>query len=156
MPRLLRELDPLKMTSAISPPRRLLADCSPRIQRTASTTLLLPEPFGPTTAVTPGAKSSRVLSANDLNPTSSRRLSIGGRRQETGDRRQETGCCFLSPVSCLPESAAEHRPRVRAAGGGRGRRRLSRGRRHHRAQALGLRRGLRLAGAEQTARLAAQ
>src|SRR5215212_7182020 len=80
MPRLLRDDEPLKMTSAISPPRRLLADCSPRIHRTASTTLLLPEPFGPTTPVTPGAKSKRVLSANDLKPMSSRRLSIGERR----------------------------------------------------------------------------
>src|SRR5438105_399594 len=35
MPRLLRELEPLKMTSAISPPRSDLADCSPRIRRTA-------------------------------------------------------------------------------------------------------------------------
>src|SRR4051812_50125793 len=80
MPRLLREEEPLKMTSAISPPRSDLADCSPRIQRTASTTLLLPDPFGPTTAVMPGAKSSRVLSANDLNPTSSRRggIALGG------------------------------------------------------------------------------
>src|SRR6185436_11323637 len=84
MPRLLRELDPLKMTSAISPPRRLLADCSPRIHRTASTTLLLPDPFGPTTAVIPGAKSNRVLSANDLNPTSSRRLSMGFRKVGSG------------------------------------------------------------------------
>src|SRR5256885_417075 len=64
------------MTSAISPPRRLLADCSPSTQRTASTTLLLPEPLGPTMAVTPGAKSNAVLSAKLLNPTSSRRLSM--------------------------------------------------------------------------------
>src|SRR4051794_8145836 len=89
MPRLLREEEPLKMTSAISPPRRLLADCSPRIHRTASTTLLLPEPFGPTTPVTPGAKSIRVLSANDLKPTSSRRLSMSIRGQESGDRSQD-------------------------------------------------------------------
>src|SRR5262249_59091296 len=43
---------------------------------TASTTLLLPDPFGPTMPVMPGAKSNRVLSANDLNPTSSRRVSM--------------------------------------------------------------------------------
>src|SRR5882672_5620450 len=82
MPRLLRELEPLKITSAISPPRSDLADCSPRIQRTASTTLLLPDPFGPTMPVTPGEKSNRVLSAKDLKPTSSRRLSMEGRRTE--------------------------------------------------------------------------
>src|SRR4051812_42558678 len=89
MPRLLRDDEPLKMTSAISPPRRLLADCSPRIHRTASTTLLLPEPFGPTTPVTPGEKSKRVLSANDLKPTSSRRLSIRSQRTEGRDQRSE-------------------------------------------------------------------
>src|SRR5262245_22142178 len=65
------------MTSAISPPRRLLADCSPSTQRTASTTFDLPDPFGPTTAVTPGGKSNAVLSAKLLKPTSSRRFSIG-------------------------------------------------------------------------------
>src|SRR4051794_25613982 len=75
-PRLLRDDEPLKMTSAISPPRRLLADCSPRTHLTASTTLLFPDPFGPTTAVTPGGNSNAVLSAKLLNPTSSNRLSM--------------------------------------------------------------------------------
>ena len=50
----LRESVPLKMTSAISSPRKALADCSPRTQRMASETLDLPQPFGPTMAVTPG------------------------------------------------------------------------------------------------------
>src|SRR5882757_855182 len=76
MPRLRREVDPLKMTSAISPPRRLLALCSPSTQRTASTMLLLPLPLGPTTAVIPEEKSNCVLSAKLLNPTSSSRLSM--------------------------------------------------------------------------------
>src|SRR3954454_8671430 len=75
-PRLLRAVEPLKMTSVISPPRRLLADCSPSTQRTASTTLDLPDPFGPTTAVTPGGNSNTVLSAKLLNPTNSRRFSM--------------------------------------------------------------------------------
>src|SRR5262245_15038395 len=77
MPKLRREADPLKITSAISPPRRLLALCSPRIQRTASIRLLLPEPLGPTMAVRPSPKSNVVLSAKLLKPTSSRRLSMG-------------------------------------------------------------------------------
>src|SRR5262249_48183595 len=58
------------------PPRRLLALCSPRIQRTASTMFDFPDPFGPTMAVMPDAKSSCVLSAKLLKPTSSRRLSM--------------------------------------------------------------------------------
>src|SRR6185312_5212355 len=79
-PRLRREAEPLKMTSAISPPRRLLALCSPSTQRTLSTMFDFPDPFGPTTPVTPGAKSNAVLSANDLKPTSSRRLSMKDHR----------------------------------------------------------------------------
>src|SRR5262252_6581039 len=68
MPSGLRPSVPLKMTSAISPPRRALADCSPSTQRIASDTLDLPHPLGPTIAVTPGWKFSAVLSAKDLNP----------------------------------------------------------------------------------------
>src|SRR5262245_34331026 len=75
-PRLRRAAEPLKITSVISPPRRLLALCSPSTQRTASTTFDLPEPFGPTMPVIPAGKSNCVLSANDLKPTISRRLSM--------------------------------------------------------------------------------
>src|SRR5688572_5424839 len=68
MPRGFRPSVPLKMTSAISPPRRALADCSPSTHRMASETLDLPQPFGPTIAETPGWKLSPVLSAKDLKP----------------------------------------------------------------------------------------
>src|SRR6266704_3052285 len=68
MPSGLRPSVPLKITSAISPPRRALADCSPSTQRIASETFDLPHPLGPTIAVTPGWKFSAVLSAKDLNP----------------------------------------------------------------------------------------
>src|SRR5688500_10384342 len=59
---------PAKMTSSILPPRRLFAPCSPITQLSASTTLDLPEPLGPTTQVTPGSKLSVVAEAKDLNP----------------------------------------------------------------------------------------
>jgi hypothetical protein len=59
---------PAKMTSAMVPPRRFLAPCSPITQASASTTLLLPEPFGPTTQVTPGSNAKVVGDANDLKP----------------------------------------------------------------------------------------
>src|SRR6266536_3286575 len=62
---------PLKITSAISSPRSDLADCSPSAQRTASSTLDFPQPFGPTIAVMPWWKLKIVLSANDLKPRSS-------------------------------------------------------------------------------------
>src|SRR3974390_1584514 len=69
MPNGWRPSVPLKITSAISPPRSALADCSPSTQRIASDTLDLPHPLGPTIAVTPGWKFRLVLSAKDLNPS---------------------------------------------------------------------------------------
>src|SRR5579859_6289816 len=68
IPKGLRVSVPLKMISAISPPRRALADCSPSTQRIASETFDLPHPLGPTIAVTPGWNVKEVLSAKDLNP----------------------------------------------------------------------------------------
>ena len=59
---------PAKMTSSILPPRRDLAPCSPMTHARASTTLDLPEPLGPTTAVTPGSKWNVVAEAKDLKP----------------------------------------------------------------------------------------
>src|ERR671917_1889553 len=59
---------PAKMTSSILPPRSVFAPCSPITQLSASTTLDLPEPLGPTTQVTPGSKVSVVAEAKDLNP----------------------------------------------------------------------------------------
>jgi hypothetical protein len=59
---------PAKITSSILPPRRDLAPCSPITQLSASTTLDLPDPLGPTTQVMPDSKLSVVAEANDLNP----------------------------------------------------------------------------------------
>src|SRR5689334_25405245 len=61
---------PAKITSSILPPRSAFAPCSPRTQAMASTTLLLPEPLGPTTAVMPGSKRRVVAEAKDLKPRS--------------------------------------------------------------------------------------
>ena len=60
---------PLNITSAICPLRRLLALCSPSTHFTASTTLLLPQPFGPTIAVMGESKVNSILSAKLLNPS---------------------------------------------------------------------------------------
>src|SRR5215211_4757470 len=65
---------PAKMTSSILPPRSVFAPCSPITQDTASTTLDLPEPFGPTTQVMPGSKRRIVGEAKDLKPFSVRLL----------------------------------------------------------------------------------
>ena len=63
---------PAKMTSSILPPRSVLAPCSPITQVSASTTLDLPEPLGPTTQVMPGSKRRVVGEAKDLKPFSVR------------------------------------------------------------------------------------
>src|SRR3954452_25260775 len=63
-----REEVPAKMTSSILPPRNDLAPCSPITHASASTTLDLPEPLGPTTQVMPGSKRSVVEDAKDLKP----------------------------------------------------------------------------------------
>src|SRR6266700_2652182 len=69
----LRASLPLLMTSSIFSPRRLLALCSPITHVMASATLLLPQPLGPTMAVTPLSKASSERSENDLKPLISRR-----------------------------------------------------------------------------------
>jgi hypothetical protein len=77
-----RESEPLKITSSIDLPRRWRALCSPMHQRIASTVLLLPQPLGPTTAVTSCSKVSTVRSTKDLNPcSSSLRIFIGRLRR---------------------------------------------------------------------------
>src|SRR5205085_10359445 len=69
----LRASLPLKRTSSIRSPRRLLALCSPITHVIASATLLLPQPFGPTMAVTPLSNASSERSEKDLKPLISRR-----------------------------------------------------------------------------------
>src|ERR1700739_110654 len=63
-----REVVPAKTTSSILPPRSDLDPCSPINQERASTTVGLPEPFGPTTQVMPGSRRSVVAEAKDLKP----------------------------------------------------------------------------------------
>ena len=65
---------PLKRTSSIFAPRSAVGRCSPSTQRMASETLLLPQPLGPTMAISPGSKWSFVRSAKLLNPVISKDL----------------------------------------------------------------------------------
>src|SRR3954468_21466944 len=121
---------PAKMTSSIFPPRSDLAPCSPRTHEIASTTLDLPEPFGPTTQVMPGSKRSVVEDANDLKPRSVRlfRCTAGAPRGEgTAGKaaRNANGRVPSAPVSA-PSFRKQHekgapvrRPlRIGAAGSG--------------------------------------
>src|SRR5439155_400384 len=65
-----RLLVPLKMQSAMRSARSDLWLCSPRTQEMASTTLDLPQPFGPTMQVVPDPLNvTTVRSQNDLKPT---------------------------------------------------------------------------------------
>src|ERR1700733_12751220 len=59
---------PPKITSCIDWPLTASGDCSPIAHSTASVTLDLPDPFGPTTTLTPGPKSRCVRSGKDLKP----------------------------------------------------------------------------------------
>src|SRR6188768_2438620 len=65
---------PAKMTSSILPPRSDLAPCSPITHASASTTLDLPDPLGPTMQVIPGSSCRVVEEAKDLKPLSVRLL----------------------------------------------------------------------------------
>ena len=69
-------VEPLKITSDMSFPRKLFALCSPSTHLMASTMLDLPEPLGPTMTVIPSGNSKRVFSAKLLKPLISRALSI--------------------------------------------------------------------------------
>ena len=105
-----RSAVPAKMTSSIFPPRSALAPCSPSTQAMASTTLDLPEPLGPTTAVMPGSKRSVVAEAKDLKPFIVRdfRCTVGSippwptghsRRAHTGADHPPTGRSAPAAVS---------------------------------------------------------
>ncbi len=63
-----RDEVPAKMTSSIFAERNERGPWAPSTQVTASTTLDLPLPLGPTTTVIPGSNSSTVGSAKDLKP----------------------------------------------------------------------------------------
>src|SRR6476619_1261306 len=110
----LRASLPLKITSSILSPRRLLALCSPITHVIASATLLLPQPFGPTIAVTPLSKASSERSENDLKPWISRRSRRIGDTCHCGLRLAECGLdCGLWIVDCgLPGGGI--RPQLRS------------------------------------------
>src|SRR5690349_3848031 len=103
---------PAKTTSSILPPRRVLTPCSPITQEKASTTLDLPDPFGPTTQVIPGSKRSVVADANDLNPRRVRvfrytcRLPFphGHRPLRAGDDAAVTYASLSAPYRDTPPS----------------------------------------------------
>src|SRR5512139_1377581 len=72
MPARGRPSPPAKMRSSVFLARKAEKTCSPNTQRKPSATFDLPDPFGPTMAVTPVGKTNSVLVAKVLNPCISR------------------------------------------------------------------------------------
>src|SRR5262245_52893647 len=70
---------PAKITSSISEPRSEVGRVSPITQRSASNRFDLPQPFGPTIAVSPCSMWNSVGSTKDLNPESLSRVNFTGR-----------------------------------------------------------------------------
>ncbi len=85
--------------------------CSPSAQRRASARLLLPDPFGPTTALIPGPNSTLVRSANDLKPwsRSARRRGSAGRPESVTSRPGRRTSPTLEPTR--DPAPPPHRPR---------------------------------------------
>src|SRR6478609_636551 len=113
-----RDEVPAKMTSSILPPRSDLAPCSPITHASASTTLDLPEPLGPTTAVMPGSKRRVVGAAKDLKPFSVRLLRyMRGQvtaRSDGGDPPRTAPPCGGDPPRPAPPRLRSPRPRLRS------------------------------------------
>ena len=112
---------PAKMTSSILPPRSDLAPCSPITQASASTTLDLPEPLGPTTQVIPGSSWSVVEEAKDLNPLRVRlfrytRCSLANGERSADGRAADAGEAQRSPTlpAGHPRTVNPGRPARRA------------------------------------------
>ncbi len=68
-----RRPEPAKITSSMPEPRMFLNELSPITQRRASTRFDLPQPFGPTTPVSPGSILNSAESQKLLNPVRRRR-----------------------------------------------------------------------------------
>src|ERR1700674_3198530 len=106
---------PLKMQSAMRSARSDLWLCSPRTQEMASTTLDLPQPFGPTMQVVPDPLNvTTVRSQNDLKPTISTfrsfsKMSPFGRQLLRG--RQQEARIQLDNREIQPFPTAGAKPR---------------------------------------------
>src|SRR5581483_12421083 len=93
-------------TSSIDEARIDLYDDSPITQRSASTRFDLPQPFGPTTPVSPGSMRKSVGSTNDLKPISRSRVSFIPGRFQSCRPESSGGFGRSSTVGAENESAA--------------------------------------------------
>src|SRR5207249_11146945 len=98
------------MTSSIFLPRRSRAWPEPRTHLTESTMFVLPEPFGPTMAVTPPSNWISVCRANVLKPSNCRDF-----KNKTGGESTRCGAWCRSQVpngTVCPERSDESSPLV--------------------------------------------
>src|SRR5688572_26247946 len=106
-----RLLVPEKITSSISDARMDLNELSPITQRSASTRLDLPQPFGPTTPVRPGSIRKSVGSTKDLNPSRRSFVSFMPRTLPYALARVSLSLKLLiGPRFCRPDSFCPHLP----------------------------------------------
>src|ERR1700744_1826005 len=119
--------DPAKITASMSAARSDLCEVSPIAQRSASTRLDLPQPFGPTTPVKPGSIRKSVGSTNDLKPWRRRRVSfigtdslLAGRESPCRDNTIEGNVGVRVESLWRLSGARQWRGRVRRATGGSG------------------------------------
>src|SRR3954454_15130158 len=104
----------------MSAARNDLCDVSPIAQRSASTRFDLPQPFGPTTPVSPGSITKSVGSTNDLNPCRRRRVSFMSDALLAG-RESLKPYNTIDGVVMLPESSGpRHLERDNGEAGSRG------------------------------------
>src|SRR5713226_5278756 len=105
------------MTSSILRPRRSRTWLEPSTHLRASTMLVLPEPFGPTMAVTPPSNRISVGRANVLNPTrfNERSSNFAATVADMGVIRALGTTCgsLLERLSELPAGRRLWRPRLR-------------------------------------------
>src|ERR1700750_1819040 len=98
-------VEPLKITSCMCSPRSCLADDSPSTQRTASMTLDLPQPLGPTTPTSWPGTAMVTGSTKDLKPESLTEVSRTNRALDAATPRQWGRCvshCFVTPSVAAP------------------------------------------------------
>src|SRR5712691_10439027 len=94
------------MTSAIVLPRSSRAWPEPRTHLTASTMLVLPEPFGPTIAVTPPSNRISVGRANVLKPSrlSERRNKLPAIVADVGVDLDSGTTCGVAAIRWVPRT----------------------------------------------------
>ena len=99
---------PPKITSCIDCPRTASGDCSPIAHSTASVTLDLPEPLGPTTTLTPGPEVQARAVREGLEALQRERLQMHGELLTTPGasrrplRAASCSACFLLRPAPLP------------------------------------------------------